>query len=235
MRFKFTRLRPSHGSLRRRARGRRVIFFGRATAPASTWPTRGSCSRRSSGCIRAFDLGSGSRSSRASSATAEGLLGRRRGRQGARIHFTLGPTTTGAVSAGGCLMESTGAILLVEDDPDDEALTLRALANNIANEIFVARDRPSRRSTISATGPHEGRDRSQLPQVVLLDLKLPPGWARSAAPDPRRAGDEAPSGRGAEPAWRTRPRRVLRLGADSANPSTSWRSSKRRASWGSTG
>ena len=71
-------------------------------------------------------------------------------------------------------MKATGAILLVEDNPDDEALTLRALAkNNIANEIFVARDGVEALDYLFATGPHVGRDRSQLPQVVLLDLKLP--------------------------------------------------------------
>jgi two-component system response regulator len=71
-------------------------------------------------------------------------------------------------------MKSSGAILLVEDNPDDEALTLRALAkNNIANEIIVARDGVEALDYLFATGPHEGRDRSHLPQVVLLDLKLP--------------------------------------------------------------
>jgi two-component system response regulator len=71
-------------------------------------------------------------------------------------------------------MKASGAILLVEDNPDDEALTLRALAkNNIANEIFVARDGVEALDYLFATGPHEGRDRGQLPQVVLLDLKLP--------------------------------------------------------------
>ena len=65
-------------------------------------------------------------------------------------------------------------ILLVEDNPDDEALTLRALRkNNIKNEIVVARDGAEALDFLFATGAHAGRDTSVLPQVVLLDLKLP--------------------------------------------------------------
>jgi len=65
-------------------------------------------------------------------------------------------------------------ILLVEDNPDDEVLTLRALRkNNIKNEIVVARDGAEALDFLFATGAHAGRDTSVLPQVVLLDLKLP--------------------------------------------------------------
>ena len=65
-------------------------------------------------------------------------------------------------------------ILLVEDNPDDEALTLRALhKQNIANEVIVARDGAEAIDYLFATGPHEGRDAKRLPQLVLLDLKLP--------------------------------------------------------------
>lgn len=67
-----------------------------------------------------------------------------------------------------------GVILLVEDNPDDEALTLRALKkNNIANTVFVARDGAEALDYLFGTGAHAGRDVSQLPQVMLLDLKLP--------------------------------------------------------------
>jgi CheY-like chemotaxis protein len=66
------------------------------------------------------------------------------------------------------------AILLVEDNPDDEALTIRALKkNNITNEIVVARDGAEALDYLFATGAHAGRDTSVLPQIVLLDLKLP--------------------------------------------------------------
>jgi two-component system response regulator len=63
-------------------------------------------------------------------------------------------------------------ILLVEDNPDDEALTRRALAkNNIQNEIVVARDGAEALDCLFGTGQHEGRPLA--PELVLLDLKLP--------------------------------------------------------------
>lgn len=65
-------------------------------------------------------------------------------------------------------------ILLVEDNPDDEALTLRALAkNNIKNEVVVARDGAEALDYLFATGAYASRDTSTMPQVTLLDLKLP--------------------------------------------------------------
>ncbi|HEY1382886.1 MAG TPA: response regulator [Dongiaceae bacterium] len=65
-------------------------------------------------------------------------------------------------------------ILLVEDNPDDEALTLRALKkNNIANGVVVARDGAEAVDFLFGTGAHAGRDAADLPQIVLLDLKLP--------------------------------------------------------------
>lgn len=65
-------------------------------------------------------------------------------------------------------------ILLVEDNPDDEALTLRALKrNNILNEVVVARDGAEALDYLFARGAHSDRDAGKLPEVVLLDLKLP--------------------------------------------------------------
>ena len=65
-------------------------------------------------------------------------------------------------------------ILLVEDNPDDEALTLRALKkNNITNEVVVVRDGAEALDYFFGSGKFAGRDTSETPQVTLLDLKLP--------------------------------------------------------------
>ena len=65
-------------------------------------------------------------------------------------------------------------ILLVEDNADDEVLTIRALKkSNIANDIVVARDGAEALDFLFGTGAHAGRDTSVQPQVVLLDLNLP--------------------------------------------------------------
>jgi two-component system, response regulator len=65
-------------------------------------------------------------------------------------------------------------ILLVEDNPDDEALTLRALRQNkIANEIAVARDGEEALDFLFARGRYADRAGERLPSLVLLDLKLP--------------------------------------------------------------
>jgi two-component system response regulator len=67
-----------------------------------------------------------------------------------------------------------GAILLVEDNPDDVELTLRAFKkNNIANEIVVARDGVEALEYIFGDEAHAGRDANDMPRVILLDLKLP--------------------------------------------------------------
>ncbi|MGB5082447.1 MAG: response regulator [Burkholderiales bacterium] len=65
-------------------------------------------------------------------------------------------------------------IMLVEDNPDDEELTLRALRKaNIANEVFVARDGQEALDYLFGSGIHANRDPRAMPAVVLLDLKLP--------------------------------------------------------------
>ncbi len=71
-------------------------------------------------------------------------------------------------------MLSDKVILLVEDNPDDEALTLRALQkNNILNQVVVARDGVEALDYLFGTGAYAGRDTRDQPQIVLLDLKLP--------------------------------------------------------------
>lgn len=65
-------------------------------------------------------------------------------------------------------------ILLVEDNPDDEALTLHALdSNKIGNRVAVARNGAEALDYLFCTGAHADRDPAQLPTVVLLDIKLP--------------------------------------------------------------
>src|SRR5215204_2893476 len=65
-------------------------------------------------------------------------------------------------------------ILLVEDNPDDELLTLRALRkNNVLNKVVVARDGVEALDYLFGTGRHSGRDIAVMPQLILLDLKLP--------------------------------------------------------------
>jgi CheY-like chemotaxis protein len=65
-------------------------------------------------------------------------------------------------------------ILLIEDNPDDEALTLRAFCKNtFQDEIVVARDGAEALDYLFGTGAFAGRDLSMMPALTLLDLKLP--------------------------------------------------------------
>lgn len=69
---------------------------------------------------------------------------------------------------------SERVIVLVEDNADDEELTLRALRkSNISNRVVVARDGAEALEYLLMRGQHVGRDQREVPQVVLLDLKLP--------------------------------------------------------------
>jgi len=65
-------------------------------------------------------------------------------------------------------------ILLVEDNPDDVELTLRALIkSNIKNEIVVANDGAEALDFLFGTGKYAGRNLAAMPAIILLDLKLP--------------------------------------------------------------
>jgi CheY-like chemotaxis protein len=71
-------------------------------------------------------------------------------------------------------MKRDETILLVEDNPDDELLTRRALKrSNVCNEVVVARDGVEALDYLFATGAYEGRSSVAMPQVILLDLDLP--------------------------------------------------------------
>ncbi len=65
-------------------------------------------------------------------------------------------------------------ILLVEDNPNDELLTLRAFKkNNILNKIEVARDGQEALDFLFCKGEYASRDKKDNPQVILLDINLP--------------------------------------------------------------
>lgn len=69
---------------------------------------------------------------------------------------------------------SERTILIVEDNPDDEEFTLRALHRaNVANEIVVTRDGREALDYLFAENQFAGRDLTDMPAVILLDLKLP--------------------------------------------------------------
>ena len=65
-------------------------------------------------------------------------------------------------------------ILLVEDNPDHQELTLMTLSENtVRNQVAVASDGLEALEYLFATGRHAGRDAREVPALVLLDLKLP--------------------------------------------------------------
>lgn len=72
------------------------------------------------------------------------------------------------------MIELPVEILLVEDNPNDEELTLRALRKyNLANQIYVVRDGAQALDYIYCEGEYAKRAKTDLPKVILLDLKLP--------------------------------------------------------------
>ena len=71
-------------------------------------------------------------------------------------------------------MKTTKVILIAEDNPNDEELALRALRkNNVSNEVVIVRDGQEALDYLFSSGPHAGRDSSDRPAVMLLDINLP--------------------------------------------------------------
>jgi two-component system response regulator len=71
-------------------------------------------------------------------------------------------------------MNRSNIILLVEDNADDVELTLRAFRKSkVLNEIVVVRDGVEALDYLFSTGTHAGRDQKAMPEVILLDIKLP--------------------------------------------------------------
>jgi two-component system response regulator len=69
---------------------------------------------------------------------------------------------------------TSGIILLVEDNPNDEALTLRAFRKSgITNVVVVVRDGAEALDYLFGSGTFDGRDSRKLPSVILMDLNLP--------------------------------------------------------------
>ncbi len=72
------------------------------------------------------------------------------------------------------MKNKTKFILLIEDNPDDELLTIQALKDsNISNEVVEARDGEEALDFLFGTGKYLGRDLTLMPQLTLLDIKLP--------------------------------------------------------------
>jgi len=71
-------------------------------------------------------------------------------------------------------MATERSILLIEDNPDDEALTLRAFNKlQIPNQVVITRDGVEAVDYLFCTGVYAERDKADIPAIILLDLKLP--------------------------------------------------------------
>src|ERR1051325_8328 len=129
-----------------------------------------SCSARFNVCTARASLKARALALRPCSASSTGTAVA----SGPKARWTRGQPFTSASQASRRQRMENKVILLVEDNPRDEALTLRALRkSNIVNDVVVARDGVEALDYLFGTGTHKGRDLTVMPQVVLLDLKLP--------------------------------------------------------------
>jgi|SRR5579863_3730169 len=72
------------------------------------------------------------------------------------------------------MADEAGVILVVEDNPDHAEMTMRALKKaNVSNEIVLAQDGAEALDYLFGTGSYKGRNLKKLPQLIMLDLKLP--------------------------------------------------------------
>ncbi|EQA64416.1 response regulator [Leptospira alexanderi] len=72
------------------------------------------------------------------------------------------------------LQDQPISILYAEDNPQDSELTLRSLKrHNLTNQVKLVRDGEEALEYLYATGRYENRDKTQLPSLILLDLKMP--------------------------------------------------------------
>ena len=119
---------------------------------------------------------------------------------------------------------------LVEDNQDDEALTLRALKkHNIMNEVVIARDGAEALEYLFGTGAHAGRDLDIMPQLVLLDLNLP----RVGGLDVPSRGSAQTNGPGSSRSWSSRRPRRTRTSFEATPSARTATSASRSTSSGS--
>src|SRR5437764_8093708 len=149
--------------------GRRSISSA-TTAQASTWLMPTSYSVRFNVSTARASLRAQALDWRRCSALSTGMVAA----SGPKARWTRGQPFTSASQASRRQRMDNKVILLVEDNPRDEALTLRALKkSNIVNDVVVARDGVEALDYLFGTGAYASRDMTLMPQLILLDLKLP--------------------------------------------------------------
>ena len=173
---------PPSSACAPRPPARRSFTRCATTAPASTWLTRASCSGSSSACTAPRSPGPASAwpsspASSAATAAGPGLRGTSAAARASPSPFRVRrPAERRDIMRDSDDIEPGGPveILLVEDEPSDADLCLRALRRRrVANHIVWVQDGAAALDFLFARGPHASRAGTDRPRVVLLDLKLP--------------------------------------------------------------